>query len=238
MTAEDVQTFFDTYVFGYIRNDVEREMNMARRTSTSTFLLPTDTNDNDPITEFNRIRYGQDSQESKNKGISGAGNYLCALGLLCYTEFMGGILLGSFTRDNNSTRFNTFFDFLGVNYQNLRQQVNVYKIFRNGMAHEYFIKQNGVIYMLSGSIVSESGTQTVVRESVNNPLGFGPSFLMPTGTEKVKGIEIKPVDIGIGVLDDGRYYFIVETYFRDFMNACRRLYEKIMNSPNPTIPTK
>lgn len=77
-----------------------------------------------------------------------AGNFLCALGLLCYTEFMGGILLGSLTIRPIKRRFNAFFDFMGSGYQNFNQNVNVYDVFRCGLAHEYFVKENCTIAML------------------------------------------------------------------------------------------
>ena len=45
-----------------------------------------------------------------------AGNFLCALGLLCYTEFMGGIVLGSFAIRPLKRRFDAFIMFLDVDW--------------------------------------------------------------------------------------------------------------------------
>ncbi len=59
---------------------------------------------------------------------SGGGNFLAALGLLCYTEF-GGKLQFGVTRPNGtdvaSANFNQFFDLLGTDYQSFRAKHNV-----------------------------------------------------------------------------------------------------------------
>jgi hypothetical protein len=78
----------------------------------------------------------------------GAGNFLCALGLLCYTEFMGGIVLGSFRIRPLKDRFDAFLELMGDDYKILNQTVNVYNVFRCGLAHEYFVKHNCEIAML------------------------------------------------------------------------------------------
>jgi len=79
----------------------------------------------------------------------GAGNFLCALGLLCYTEFMGGIVLGSFKICPLKRRFDAFLELMGDDYKFLNQTVNVYDVFRCGLAHEYFVKHNCEIAMLN-----------------------------------------------------------------------------------------
>jgi len=76
-----------------------------------------------------------------------AGNFLSALGLLCYTEFMGGILKGHFSGSTKS-RFDAFFNSMGQGYKSLNQRINVYNVFRCGMAHEYLIKENCIIAIL------------------------------------------------------------------------------------------
>ena len=76
---------------------------------------------------------------------SGGGNFLAALGLLCYTEFAGRVRYGLGTSTEN---FNRLFDDLGPAYQAFRQSCpNVYDIFRCGMAHEYVIKGQGAVAM-------------------------------------------------------------------------------------------
>ena len=80
----------------------------------------------------------------------GGGNFLAALGLLCYTEFGGRL---KYNRPQPSENFNRFFDDLGREYRAFRQAGhNVYDIFRCGMAHEYMIKRPGAIAMLGTAI--------------------------------------------------------------------------------------
>lgn len=127
-------------------------------------------------------------------GDSG-GNFLAALGLLCYTEFMGAMILKG--EKTGTQRFNTFFKFMGEEYEQLLDVKNadIYRIFRSGMAHTYFAK-NCDTKMLDN----------------NYPAG----------------IVIQP---------NGKYLFIVEKYFQDFMDACRRLYNDLIEEQNPYLPS-
>ena len=158
MNKQEVKRYFDEYVFGFIKGDIQREINLAR------------------------------------SGDSG-GNFLAALGLLCYTEFMGTMILKG--QGAPAKRFNAFFRLMGEDYKQLIdvKQVNVYRIFRCGMAHTYFAK-NCDIKMLN--------------------------------TNYPAGIVIKP---------DGKYLFIVEKYFKDFMDACSRLYNDMITEQNPYLPS-
>ena len=83
----------------------------------------------------------------------GGGNFLAALGLLCYTEFGGKLQFGvkrSNGTDVASANFNQFFDSLGPDYQSFRANHDVYDIFRCGLAHEYYVKKSCTIVMLAG----------------------------------------------------------------------------------------
>ena len=97
---------------------------------------------------------------------SGGGNFLAALGLLCYTEF-GGKLQFGVTRPNGtdvaSANFNQFFDLLGTDYQSFRAKHNVYDIFRCGLAHEYYVKNSCTIAMLAGGPGPGIGTDSSGR---------------------------------------------------------------------------
>jgi hypothetical protein len=104
---------------------------------------------------------------------SGGGNFLAALGLLCYTEFGGKLRFGvkhADGRDVASANFNQFFDCLGPAYQTFRAQHNVYDLFRCGLAHEYYVKKSCTIAMLEGTDgaglrVDAAGHYWVVVES-------------------------------------------------------------------------
>lgn len=103
----------------FIFNDIEREIELARAS--------------EPAVRAAGVR-------------PGGGNFLAALGLLCYTEFGGRL---KYNRRSASENFNRFFDDLGPGYKAFRQAGhNVYDIFRCGMAHEYMIKRPGAIAML------------------------------------------------------------------------------------------
>jgi hypothetical protein len=84
---------------------------------------------------------------------SGGGNFLAALGLLCYTEFAGKLKYNRKKDNGNDSpaeNFNLFFDDLGTDYKTFRILGNdVYGIFRCGLAHEYYVKGNCTIFMLS-----------------------------------------------------------------------------------------
>ncbi|MBI5044287.1 MAG: hypothetical protein HZC10_10770 [Nitrospirae bacterium] len=100
-----------------------------------------------------QLAYTSDLSEGKEImrkfGINqGGGNFLSALGLLCYTEFMGGIKRGVFRFDESKNNFNSFFKDLGKEYENFLKKHNVYKIFRCGLAHEYFVKKSCTIAMM------------------------------------------------------------------------------------------
>jgi len=103
----------------------------------------------------------------------GGGNFLAALGLLCYTEFGGKLRFGVKRGDGSdvaSANFNQFFDLLGPDYQAFCVQHNVYDIFRCGLAHEYYVKKSCTIQMLEaipgpGIRVEASGHYRFVVES-------------------------------------------------------------------------
>lgn len=129
-----------------------------------------------------RLAYASKNDESrehlKRLGIpAGGGNFLAALGLLCYTEFAGKLKYGKRGARQN---FDSFFDDLGPDYKAFRQSgVNVYNVFRCGLAHEYYVKHSCDIHM----------------------------------TKKKRFL------IGIGKDQRGRYWFVIETYIRDFRKA-------------------
>lgn len=95
---------------------------------------------------------------------SGGGNFLAALGLLCYTEFGGKLRFGfkhKNGKDNSSANFNQFFDLLGPAYKTFRlRHKNVYDVFRCGLAHEFYVKRNCEIRMLETGLGPGLGFET------------------------------------------------------------------------------
>ena len=92
-----------------------------------------------------------DAGQLQTMGITpGGGNFLAALGLLCYTEF-GGKLQFAVKHPNGtdvaSANFNKFFDALGHDYAAFRATHNVYDVFRCGLAHECYVKKLSLIHI-------------------------------------------------------------------------------------------
>jgi hypothetical protein len=86
-----------------------------------------------------------------------AGNFLCALGLLCYTEVLGGVRRRTLADGESRRNFEAFFREMGPDYQALLQKgLDVYKVFRCGMVHEYFVK--------GGATVAIVGAQAGITE--------------------------------------------------------------------------
>lgn len=140
MTRDQIRELFREYVFGFIKNDIEREIWLARK-----------------------------AQHDEAHGVypgphPGGGNVLSALGLVCYTEFVASFEPGRFSTE--ADRFSAFLKRMGDCYQLLDEQLrtdtrrkSVYNVFRNGLAHEYFVKGSCTIYMLRGSETCGLGEQ-------------------------------------------------------------------------------
>lgn len=81
-----------------------------------------------------------------NAAICGKANYLAALGLLAYTEFLGKLVKGG---GEGSEQFYEFLhNDMGTEYQKLKRQVDVYVVFRHGLAHQYFIKKRPSVVVM------------------------------------------------------------------------------------------
>ena len=102
--------------------------------------------------EYKQFIYGDIQREiDLARTGTGGGNLLAALGLLCYTEYLGGLIRGGTFKTKEATRnFNEGFDALGAHYVAFRLKHPVYSIFRCGMVHEYATKKSCEIVMLAG----------------------------------------------------------------------------------------
>jgi hypothetical protein len=124
------------------------------------------------------------------------GDLLAALGLLCYTEFMGKIVLKD--KESYTKQFKAFFRLMGEDYARLLddKEIDVYSFFRSGLVDSYF-ENDCEIKMLND----------------NYPAG----------------IIVQP---------DGKYLFIVEKYFEDFTNACRKVLDDIKSDEDAYLPSR
>jgi hypothetical protein len=118
---DEIGRIFDQYVFGFIQADLTREIWMATT-----------------------------AEEDRAAGRKhfGAGNVLCALGLVCYTEFLGSFVTG---RANEPMKnFEAFLDRMGDCYKKAMAEDGhrLWEFFRNGMVHEYAVKRDCKVVML------------------------------------------------------------------------------------------
>ena len=64
--------------------------------------------------------------------IEGEANYLAALGLVVYTEFMGGLVSGTLGKKGESkNRFYAFWNVMGLEYQTVATKRALVKIYSN-----------------------------------------------------------------------------------------------------------
>lgn len=91
---------------------------------------------------------------------SPAGNFLCALALLAYTEVLGGIKRNTMKQGQGRKNFDSFFADLGPKYRAVEAKLTtgsgegVYGFFRCGLAHQGFFKPPGqTVAMKEGNAV-------------------------------------------------------------------------------------
>ena len=99
--------------------------------------------------------------------LRGAAANLAALGLVAYTEFLGGIVTGDLGRQGSSgSNFRAFLPYLGSEYEDLaRRGVDIYERVRCGLAHEYFIKGESTIW-------PQASASCGIISSTNGPTYF------------------------------------------------------------------
>lgn len=163
VSTQQIDDIFNDYVFGFMAGDIEREIWLATQA---------------------------DADKASGRKYPGAGNVLAALGLTCYSEFLGSFITG--TRNAPKDNWEAFVKKMGSCYQKLiaTHGGRLWDAFRNGLAHEYAVKKDCTIVMLKNG-----------------------------------------GDCGIGIDDKGRYYFVVETYYQDFIAAARTLHKELQTAP-------
>ena len=80
--------------------------------------------------------------------IRGNAKALAALGLVSYTEILGGLVTGNAAMPRNASKnFYAFLQYLGQDYEDLqRKGIELYDIVRCGLVHQYFIKGPSTIW--------------------------------------------------------------------------------------------
>lgn len=91
-----------------------------------------------------------------NSAIHGKANFLAALGLVAYTEFMGGVLRGTFKEGQYMQNFNLFIQSYFPNcYKKVDLELKnrwsmkngLYGAVRSGLVHRYFIQGQFIIWL-------------------------------------------------------------------------------------------
>jgi hypothetical protein len=132
---EQIQRIFEDNVFTFIERDIRREVELARLPGVC-------------------VSCGTEP---------GGGNFMAAMSLLSYTEFMGSFITGTFGRGTGRRNFEAFFDQLGNGYRDFREGIDVYDVYRCGMVHEYTVKQSADIFMTTGDESCGLGRQASGR---------------------------------------------------------------------------
>jgi hypothetical protein len=135
VSRNEIQQIFEHNVFTFMDRDIRREIELAR--------LP--------------------SRCECCSTAPGGGNFLAALGLLSYTEFLGSFTTGRFGQGFARRNFDGFYRRLGEAYRQFGDTIDVYDVFRCGMVHEYTVKHSADIAMLRGSETCGLGRQPTGR---------------------------------------------------------------------------
>ncbi len=118
---DEIKVVFETYVFGFVKADIGREIYLAK---------------------------GAESDKTAGRDFIGGGNVLAALGLTCYSEYLGSFITGK--RIAPADNWEAFVSTMGKCYEELIRSEGrrLWSDYRNGLAHEYAIHGNAVIYMV------------------------------------------------------------------------------------------
>jgi hypothetical protein len=140
--------------------------------------------------------------------IKAKANYVIALALLSYTEYVGALISGNIGlkgRGIPRKNFHNALEYFPKEYLDIdakiqveyidnngkrKKEKGIYSLYRCGMVHEYFVKGDSIIH--------------------NNPYGQLKSH------------------IGI-IKDKGKFKFHTNEYFRDFQSAIKKIYKKILD---------
>lgn len=125
VNVDEARAFFRNYVFGFMEGDLKREIWLARK-------------------------YEHDVIAGVFPGTyPGGSNLLAALGLLSYTETLGGFM----TSAGSEQAFRAFFVDMGPCYaafEKSQRNPTVYNRFRNGLAHKYDVEGGADFLMVKG----------------------------------------------------------------------------------------
>jgi hypothetical protein len=134
---------------------------------------------------FVRLTFGDVEREIRSaRAGAPAGNFVCALALLAYTEVLGGIKRNTMARGQGTKNFDRFFAELGPDYRRVERDLQknsgegVYAVFRCGLAHQGFFKPEG-------ETVATRMAPTAASSKTRTPAATSSSSSATTRTSKV-----------------------------------------------------
>ena len=182
------------------------------------------------IDYFQEFIYGSICHNIENC-IKAGSNYVVALALLSYTEYIGRLISGNLGIQRESGKsFKKALDYFPNEYNkvdssiviqyidkdgqpildkkgNPEQDKGIYGLFRCGMVHEYFIKGLGAV--------------------INNPDGHAEAHLI--------GVEVMNVEISSTGIEEKLLILRTNEYFRDFKSAIDRIFKLLVVDKDPRL---
>lgn len=150
--------------------------------------------------------------------IKAGANYVVALALLSYTEYIGGLISGNLgLRDRGipTNNFKKALEYFPKDYDDFDSstkveykddkgktitETGIYKVFRCGMVHEYFGKGCGIVF--------------------NNPGGHAEAHRI--------GVEVMNVEMLSTGVEEKLPILRTNEYFRDFKSAVEKIYKSLI----------
>jgi hypothetical protein len=155
-------------------------------------------------------------------------NYVVALALLSYTEYLGGLISGNLGLKNKSEcNFREALNYFPEEYRNTdstlefkwtdengktHTEKGIYGIFRCGLVHEYFIKDFATVY--------------------NDPSGNTENHI---GVVKAERLIEWPKEHNIPPYKNKVLEFYTNEYFRDFKSAVGKIFKMIITDKDQKL---
>lgn len=103
--------------------------------------------------------------------LKGGANFLVALGLVCWSETLGAIAMGTINqRHGTKENFEKFIEYMDQEYRDLNEKLEdaggLYDVVRNGLVHKYFPKIEATLWRRGDVSVGILGDEPTKRLDV------------------------------------------------------------------------
>ena len=160
--------------------------------------------------------------------IEARANYIVALALLSYTEYIGALISGNLGLKNKGKKsFKKALEYFPKEYRDIdssleveytdekgdpKKDSGIYSLFRCGMVHEFFIKGFATVY--------------------NDPLGCTKDHI---GVIKAEHLIEWPEELSIAPYKNKVLEFYTNEYFRDFRSATEQIFKRLIVDKDPQL---